>query len=124
MFLSKQVDVAGIPRETFQSVVRPDKKLTDEWSRRGIRLMRFTEPAIYWTVFNMEDPVVGRCKELRQGISLGFDVESEIEVLLNGRGRRAINTVPADFKGHDEAGPLPTAITTRRRPGRRSPRRK
>ena len=32
MFLSKQVDVASIPRETFQSVVRPDKKLTDEWS--------------------------------------------------------------------------------------------
>jgi ABC-type oligopeptide transport system substrate-binding subunit len=109
MFLSKQVDVASIPRETFQAVVRPDKKLTDEWAKRGIRLTRFTDPAIYWIVFNMEDSIVGRVKELRQGICLGYDVESEIEVLLNGRGRRATNTVPTDFKGHDEAGAGPYA---------------
>lgn len=109
MFLSKQIDVASIPRETFQSVVRPDKRLTDEWSKRLIRLIRYSEPAIYWIVFNMEDPVVGRSKELRQAICLGFDVESEIEVLLNGRGKRAINIVPTDFLGHDEAGASPCA---------------
>lgn len=107
MFLSKQADVASIPRETFQSVVRPDKQLTDEWAQRGIRLARFTDPAIYWIVFNMEDSIVGRSRELRQAICLGYDVESEIEVLLNGRGRRATNTVPTGFKGHDEAGDGP-----------------
>jgi oligopeptide transport system substrate-binding protein len=109
MFLSNQIDVAGIPRETFQSVVRPDKKLTDQWSTRRIRLMRYSEPAIYWIVFNMEDSIVGRSKALRQAICLGFDVESEIAVLLNGRGKRAVNTVPTDFAGHDEAGASPYA---------------
>jgi oligopeptide transport system substrate-binding protein len=107
LFLSKQVDAAGIPREAFESVVRPDKSLTGEWSKRHIVLAHFTDPAIYWIAFNMEDPVLGRCSELRQGICLGFDVESEIKVLLNGRGRRAVNIIPSDFKGHSEAGQGP-----------------
>ncbi|MBN2188862.1 MAG: hypothetical protein JW699_05370 [Chitinispirillaceae bacterium] len=107
LFLSRQVDAAGIPREAFESVIRPDKGLTDEWAKRGIVLARFTDPAIYWIAFNMEDSVLGGCKELRQGICLGFDVESEIKILMNGRGKRAVNIIPSDFKGHDETGPGP-----------------
>jgi len=107
LFLSKQKDIASIPRETFESVVRPDKDLTDEWRNRGIYLLRFTDPAIYWIVFNMEDGVLGKSKALRQAICLSYDVESEIEVLLNGRARRAVNCVPGSFKGHREAGPGP-----------------
>jgi oligopeptide transport system substrate-binding protein len=107
LFLSKQVDATNIPREAFESVIRPDKSLTGEWSKRHIVLAHFTDPAVYWIAFNMEDPLLGRCKELRQGISLGFDVESEIKVLLNGRGKRAVNIIPGDFKGHNEAGPGP-----------------
>jgi oligopeptide transport system substrate-binding protein len=107
LFLSKQVDATSIPREAFESVIRPDKSLTGEWSKRHIVLTHYTDPAVYWIAFNMEDPLLGRCKELRQGISMGFDVESEIKVLLNGRGKRAVNIIPSDFKGHNEAGPGP-----------------
>jgi oligopeptide transport system substrate-binding protein len=107
LFLSKQVDAAGIPREAFETVIRPDKELTEAWKNRHIVLARFTDPSIYWIAFNMEDSVLGGCRELRQGICLGFDVESEIKVLLNGRGKRAVNMIPSDFKGHDEAGPGP-----------------
>ncbi|MBN1129842.1 MAG: hypothetical protein JXA71_12695 [Chitinispirillaceae bacterium] len=107
MFLSRQADAASIPREAFESVIRPDKELTDEWAKRDIVLARFTEPSVYWIAFNMEDSVLGRCKELRQAICLGFDVESYIKVMLNGRGKRAVNIIPSDFKGHAEAGPGP-----------------
>ncbi len=107
LFLSKQEDATTIPREAFESVIRPDKQLTESWSKRHIVLSRFTDPAIYWIAFNMEDKILGQCKELRQAICLGYDVESEIKVLLNGRGKRAVNIVPGDFKGHAEAGPGP-----------------
>jgi len=107
LFLSKQVDAAGIPRETFEKVVRPDKQLTDEWKKQNISLTRYTEPSIFWLAFNMEDPVLGKCKELRQAICLGYDVESEIKIFMNGRGKRAVNIVPSAFKGHNEAGPGP-----------------
>jgi ABC-type transport system substrate-binding protein len=109
LFLSRQRDAAGIPRETFNKVVTPGKTLTDEWRKRGIRLRTFTEPSIFWVVFNMEDSVLGASKALRQAMCLCYDEESEIEVLINGRGIRAVNTVPIGFRGHDEAGPSPYA---------------
>jgi oligopeptide transport system substrate-binding protein len=107
LFLSRQVDVAGIPVETFQAVITPSKELTDSWRKKHISLSKASDPIIYWIVFNMEDPVLGKSKALRQAISLGYDVENEIKILSNGRGFRAVNVVPASFKGHTEAGPGP-----------------
>lgn len=107
LFLSKQTDIASIPRENFESVVTPDKKLTREWQNKKINLISFADPSIYWLVFNMEDTVLGASKALRQAICLGYDVESEIKVLLNGRGKRATNCIPSSFKGHADAGPGP-----------------
>jgi ABC-type transport system substrate-binding protein len=107
LFLSKQVDVAAIPVETFQAVITPSKELTDSWKKKHISLSKASDPVIYWIVFNMEDSILGKSKALRQAISLGYDVENEIKILSNGRGKRAVNVVPASFSGHTEAGPGP-----------------
>jgi len=109
LFLSRQRDVAGIPREAFEKVVTPGKELTDAWKKRHIDLRIDVDPAVYWIVFNMEDSLLGASKALRQAMCLCYDVESEIEVLYNGRGRRAVNVTPSGFRGHDEAGPGPYA---------------
>jgi ABC-type transport system substrate-binding protein len=107
LFLSKQVDVTGIPVETFQAVITPGKELTDSWKKKRISLSRTSDPVIYWIAFNMEDPVLGKSKSLRQAISLCYDAENEIRILSNGRGIRAVNVVPSSFAGHTEAGPGP-----------------
>ncbi len=107
LFLSKRRFVTGIPRETFESVISPGKKLTDSWKSKNIELLTSTSPSIYWIVFNMEDSILGASKSLRQAICLGYDVKNEIEILLNGRGKRAVNIVPSSFKGHKEAGSGP-----------------
>ena len=109
LFLSRQRDTAGIPRDVFTSVITPSRELTDSLGREGIRLLKTTYPAIYWLAFNMEDDVLGKSKSLRQAICLAFDVETYIETIHNGRGVRAVNTIPRDFKGHTEAGPSPYA---------------
>jgi oligopeptide transport system substrate-binding protein len=109
LFLSKQLDAVAIPQENFEKVVRPDKQLTDSWKKQGITLARYIEPSVYWIAFNMEDSVLGQCKELRQAICLGYDVDNEIKVLMNDRGKRAVNIIPTDFAGHKEAGPGPYA---------------
>jgi len=109
LFMTRQTDSAGIPREMYNQVVSPDKELTDQWTRQGIRLIKYTSPAVYWYAFNMEDRVVGNSKSLRQALSMAFNVEDYIEVLFNGRGIRALNTVPGDFEGAQEAGPSPYA---------------
>jgi ABC-type transport system substrate-binding protein len=104
LFLSRQVDASGIPKETFEFVIRPNKELAEQWQRRSIRLHKYAQPVVFWLVFNMEDPVLGASKSLRQALCLAFDVESYIKVLYNGRGIRADNILPSDIKGHDEAG--------------------
>jgi len=109
MFERKLRDVGGIPREMYAQVISPSKELTDEWRGRGIRLVKSGYPAVYWLAFNMKDRVVGSSKSLRQALSLSFDVEKYIEAIFNGRGVRAVNTLPRDFKGHTEAGPSPYA---------------
>jgi ABC-type transport system substrate-binding protein len=106
-FLSKQTDVGGIPRETFQFVISPTRDLSEEWKKKHIELSVYTRPVIRWIIFNMEDPVVGKSKSLRQALCLSFDVENFIKVLHNGRGIRAVNVLPQSFKGHQEAGPSP-----------------
>lgn len=109
MFEQKRRDVAGIPRDVYTKVISPTKDLMARWRQQGVRLVKDTYPAVYWIVFNMSDRVVGRSKSLRQGLSLGFNVEQYIETLHNGRGIRALNAIPSTFRGHAEAGPSPYA---------------
>ncbi len=107
MFLSNLTDKAGILTETYESVMTPDKDLKPEWKQKGIFLRRISEPTIFWLAFNMEDPVFKSSPSLRRGLSLGFDVETYIQIISNGRGRRAVNIIPSLIKGHKEAGPGP-----------------
>ncbi len=107
MFERKQRDLAGIPRDVYDKVISPTRELVAKYEKEGVRLLKYTSPAVYWIVFNMDDPVVGKSKSLRQALCLAYDVETHIEVLYNGRGIRATNIIPSEFKGHDEAGPGP-----------------
>ena len=109
MFYSRQVDVSGIPRQVYHQVITPGKELTDQWAKKGIRLLKYGSPAVYWLVFNMEDRALGTSKSLRQALCLAFNVEAYIDVLHNGRGIRAVNPVPSSFEGYQEAGPGPYA---------------
>lgn len=107
MFLKSQRDITGISEDVFKSVINPDKGLVDEWKNKHISLKSYWKPSVYWIVFNWEDPVVGQSKALRQALCASFDVESYLRVLFNGRGRRAVNTLPSSFTGWAEAGPGP-----------------
>jgi len=109
LFEKRLVDISGIPRQMYSQVISPDAKLTDEWAKMGIRLIKYADPAIYWYVFNMDDKVVGASKSLRQGMSLAFNVEDYIQVIFNGRSIRALTYVPSSFEGYKEAAPSPYA---------------
>ena len=109
LFRKKLTDISSIPRQMYGQLISPSKELTEQWAKQGIRLVKYSEPAIYWYVFNLQDPVVGSSKSLRQALSLAFNVEAYIEVLRNGRAIRATNYVPSNFEGHDLAGPSPYA---------------
>jgi ABC-type transport system substrate-binding protein len=106
-FHSRQSDFSGVPRDVFDSVISPSRELTEEWSRQGITLGKYGSPVIYWLVFNMEDPLLKASPSLRQAMCLSYSVEDEIQLLRNGRGKRAINILPSSFPTHGLAGPGP-----------------
>lgn len=106
MFLAGQSDISGIPSQRFTQVITPSKELTDKWSSKGITLLKYRAPAVYWLAFNNEDAVLGHSRSLRQALNLAFNVEVYIDVLFNGRGVRALNTVPGTF---GEAPDLPAS---------------
>jgi len=103
LFKARQRDTGGIPRDVFEDVINPDRQLTDDWAKQGIRLVKSAPPVIYWIAFNMRDRVLGASKSLRQALCLCFDVERQIEVLHNGRGRRARTYIPSTFAGYKQA---------------------
>jgi ABC-type transport system substrate-binding protein len=109
LFLTKQRDTSGIPRDVYDNVISPGKELDDRWRDEGITLIKSDYPAVFWLAFNMEDPVVGASKSLRQAMCMSYDVETYIDLMFNGRGKRAVNTIPSSFRGHAEAGPSPYA---------------
>ncbi len=106
-FLYGQTDASGIPGEAFDAIITPGRELGEEWKKRGIRLMKYELPTISWMVFNMEDEVLGSSKALRQALCMSYDVESEIDILYNGRGMRAPTIIPRSMPGWKEAGPGP-----------------
>lgn len=110
LFATMQRDTAGIPQDVYSHVISPSKDLMSQWESRGIRLMKDASSAsVYWYAFNLDDPVVGKSKSLRQALSLAYSVEDHIEILFNGRGIRALSMIPRSFAGFTEAGPSPYA---------------
>ncbi len=98
-FLDGALDVAGdISRDNWDVVIGADGKLTEEMVKRDIRL--FTQPSLdtYYIGFNLDDPVVGSNKKLRQAMSCAFDTGQWIE-LNNNRVVGADGPVPPGIEG-------------------------
>ncbi len=98
-FLDGQLDASGIPKDNFGEVITPGRELEGRLRERGIRLIKFEDPAVFYYGFNMADPLVGKNLPLRRAMSLGFDRETYIESFFNGRGRIPIGPIPPAFPG-------------------------
>ncbi len=68
----------------------PANHLKPRFAEQGIMLARGIQPAITYTYFNMEDPVVGGYTPdkvaLRRAIGMAYNVDEEIRVLRAGPG--------------------------------------
>ena len=72
--------------------------MTDAMKNKGIDLQTAVSSSIFYTGFNMLDPIVGgdgeRAAKLRQAISIAVDFEEYISIFLNGRGIPAHGVIP------------------------------
>jgi ABC-type transport system substrate-binding protein len=88
-------------------------KLKADYERRGVRHFRYAVPALIYTYFNQDDPVVGgNAPEriaLRRAISLGFNSDEFIKVFYGGQGLPANQLLPPGTSGHDPRLPSKSA---------------
>ncbi|HEX8012874.1 MAG TPA: ABC transporter substrate-binding protein [Casimicrobiaceae bacterium] len=104
-FQSGELDYLTVPSDLTTKVLTPDNKLKPEFAKQGIVLARGVQPAISYTYFNMEDPVVGGYAKdkiaLRRAISMAYNVGEEIRVLRQGQGEPATQPIPPNVGGYD-----------------------
>lgn len=109
-FLQGYYDTSGISSDSFDQAINVgssgDVTLTDMMLDQGIELKTAVSTSVYYTGFNMLDPVVGgygeRARTLRQAISIAVDFEEYISIFLNGRGIPAQSPLPPGIFGFVE----------------------
>jgi ABC-type transport system substrate-binding protein len=100
MFLRGQLLETDIARDNWSVVVDAQGALLPELQARGIQLVVAPQLRITYVGFNMDDPVVGTNRLLRQALSSAFNAGEWIK-LNNGRVRPAISPIPSALPGHD-----------------------
>ena len=104
-FQNRELDYLTVPRDLTGNVLSPDNKLKPALAKQGIVLERGVQPAIAYTYFNMEDPVVGGYTKdkiaLRRAISMAYNVDDEIRIIRQGQGEPATQPIPPNVAGHD-----------------------
>jgi oligopeptide transport system substrate-binding protein len=107
-FLQGYYDTSGITSDSFDQAINigagGEVSLTDSMREQGIELDTAVSTSIFYTGFNMLDPVVGgdseSARKLRQAISIAVDFEEFISIFLNGRGIPAQGALPPGIFGH------------------------
>lgn len=105
-FLNAEADWVELP-DGFTPVAMPGGRLAPHLARRGMRAERVVMPATYYTMFNMEHPVVGGYTPervaLRRAVGLAIDVGREISLLRHGAAVAAQSPVAVHLSGYDPA---------------------
>ena len=104
MFMAGGLDTVAVGREDWDSIITPEKELRPELAARGIALSKSPQLNVTYVAFNLDDPVVGPNKKLRQALSCAFDAAAWME-FQNGRIVKPLGPVPPGVAGARETEP-------------------
>lgn len=89
-------------KDAFATLLTPDRSLAPRFRERGMFLEKDAEPSTFWISFNLDDPVVGKNKKLRQALSAAYDAQTYSDIFFNGVAPVATQILPPGFFGYDE----------------------
>jgi len=105
-FNSRELDYANVPGDLSPNVLDAGNKLKPYYAEQGVTLARLTQPALAYTYFNMEDPVVGGYTPdriaLRRAIIMAVNTKELIDVSYQGQAIEATQPIPPIVSGHVE----------------------
>lgn len=100
-FLSGGLDWVAMDRDNFSNMAFKDETgfhLKPEYAKK---FDLYWEPALTteFLVFNMNDPLIGKNKALRQAIAYALDAPAYVEQMRNGRGVAPTTLLPLPIAG-------------------------
>jgi len=98
MFLAGQFSYSAISRDNWDAVITPGRDLVEKLKGHGVQLLSSPTLNLYYIGFNMDDPVVGKNKKLRQALSCAFDPELLVQY-YNGRVTPIYGPLPDPLAG-------------------------
>lgn len=85
MFKRGELEWMQTFKDNFNEAVNVDTlTATQSMTDRGIELVIYDDPSVFWLGFNMQDPVLGNNKPLRMAISRAVDRQAMIDLFFNG----------------------------------------
>lgn len=100
-FNSGKLDLMEVPKDNFDQVVTPDKKITDTYAKKDIALNIIPDMDVTYVAFNHDDPLFNKNKKLRQAMSLAYNSEEANKLFYYGKGIIAQSIVPPGIAGFD-----------------------
>lgn len=100
-FEKGKLDLLAIPKDNFDSVVTPDKGITDAYAKKEITLNIAPDLDITYIAFNHEYKLFQN-KKLRQAMSLAYDNEKANKLFYNNNAYLAQTILPPGIGGYDE----------------------
>jgi ABC-type transport system substrate-binding protein len=99
-----QIDADWIPDMVVDKVL--DKgRLRPEYARKGMRLYRFVNTDIVYTIMNFRDPILGGFSldriALRRAIAMAYNINEEINQIRKGQAIPAQSQIPPGIAGYD-----------------------
>ena len=99
-FLSKKIDLLELPKDNFSSVIDDRGHLKPELSKKNITGQLISSSTYYWFAFNMNDPLLGKNKNLRKAIAHAINRDRFIKIFTNNTGLKANSIFPPGVFGH------------------------
>lgn len=102
-FEKGKTEYLKIPKDQFDSVVTPDKSITDSYSKKGISMEITPDLDITYIAFNHDDKLFQGEKGLllRRAMALAYDVNESNKLFYNDRGLPAQTIIPPGIGGYD-----------------------
>lgn len=101
LFRQGYLDRFAVNKDVFSTVVTPGQTLSRKYAARGVVLYKDVEPGTFYLQFNMDDPVVGKNRKLRQALSVAYDQQRANDIFSNGVDLKAEQLLPPGVRGYD-----------------------
>lgn len=96
------LDQMIVNKDAFAAMISPHHRLTEKFSDRGMFLEKDVDPSTFWTSFNLDDPVIGSNKKLRQALSSAYNAQGYVDIFHSGVPPVAHQMVPPGLYGYDK----------------------